>query len=521
MLNRYTRFQARAAQKTSANARATAARLAVIVAVLLGAWGLLSWRIGDPWVGHQDENGAWISTAVRNYTRYGFASLKGIVVLNTEVVLSESNLQPYVHHPPLAVWWSGALMLLNQEPTYHESLIRFMTASATLMGIAALYAIGRRILAHRGAVWSVVVYALAPVVAYFGRMPDHEALAMLLVLLFVWVMLIFRERPTAVGWVALAVLTVGIVWTAWGGVIVLACVGVLLLITPRAAPASGSLLAARPQVIALGLVALAALTGLLLYYNAFVPDTFGKLLSAFVWRTSDQSLTRGSVSFTAGEYLARQGGRAITHFTFNGIALLAIGAIVIVRERTPRLSRWLPVVLLVGGVAYLIVFRNASYIHDYYLTYTAPGFALIAAQAITFVPAHRRTRRWYRPLIAALLITLPVSSLVYLNILYSSSGQTEPLELAAGIAANTENSSVIVGEPPLDGLSVAFYASRAIIWGTTPDAAADLARAIIPQPVFYVVCRDSDTLELPPALLSEPPTAVSENCWLLRLKADS
>src|SRR5690606_22755519 len=65
---------------------------------------------------------------------------------------------------------------------YHEVVVRFVFAACSLLSMAVMYALTRRLYGHTRAVWSAVFFTLTPMFAYFGRMPDHEAPAMLLLL---------------------------------------------------------------------------------------------------------------------------------------------------------------------------------------------------------------------------------------------------------------------------------------------------------------------------------------------------
>ena len=85
--------------------------------ILLVAWALLTVRLDAPWFGIAEENGAWISAAVRNYRLYGADNLWLMQVLNAGPATPETC-HYYVHHPPLVVW-SGCW-----EPSSLSAMIR-------------------------------------------------------------------------------------------------------------------------------------------------------------------------------------------------------------------------------------------------------------------------------------------------------------------------------------------------------------------------------------------------------------
>ncbi len=84
------------------------------------------------WFGHQDANGAWFSVAARNWQLHGFFSLGGIIDTNSDLL---GAVEPYTHHPPLAVWLADLPTLIFG---YNEALLRFAMTCCTLIGIAVL-----------------------------------------------------------------------------------------------------------------------------------------------------------------------------------------------------------------------------------------------------------------------------------------------------------------------------------------------------------------------------------------------
>ena len=81
-----------------------------LIVILLAAWALLTIRVGAAWFGHQEANGAWISVAVRNYQTD--TALSRSAAYSTLTPDSIGTVEPYTHHPPLAVWLPTCPILL-------------------------------------------------------------------------------------------------------------------------------------------------------------------------------------------------------------------------------------------------------------------------------------------------------------------------------------------------------------------------------------------------------------------------
>ncbi len=466
--------------------------LTPVLIVLLLAWALLTIRIGAQWFGHQEANGAWFSVATRNWQLHGFFQLGGIIDTNPDLL---GSVEPYTHHPPIAVWLAAFPALIVG---YNETLLRFVMASCTLIGIAALYALARRLAGRSFALWSAAAYALTPMLAYFGRMPDHEAPAIMFGLLFALALVRWLQHSTRGRWWALVVLTIVAVWTAWGALIVVVVLSVMALFYTRK----------RLAVIMLGVVALGAVIAVLGYYLYFFHDALSDLINAFVWRTSTSSLELGTAEFTWGDYALREAARLITLYTPTICVLVLIGGWLLLRRS--GLTLGVVVALVVAGFGYALIFRNASYIHDYYLMYTAPSMAMLAGAAPSLLP--RRSSRWLRPLIAALIVvTLPVT-LIYLRELYAGSDDPTPSSFAEVVRQQTTPQDLILSNVPTVGFGIEFYAERRIGW-SIPPADVDALVNDFDGAVYYAYCGNE-------GLSLTPLTEIQINlaCRLLRLQ---
>ncbi len=465
----------------------------LLVVILLGAWALLTIQIGAAWIGHQDANGAWISVAVRNYQWYGFFTHGGLVDTNPNPL---GPIMPYVHHPPMVVWLSALPVLLAG---YSEALVRFVAAACTLISAAALYVLARRLAGQKYALWSLGFYLFTPMMAFFGRMPDHEAPALMFSLLFAAVLVNWLRRPNRRDWWALAALTALTVWTAWGGVILIAALGVAALFFTRR----------RLALIMLGVVALGVVILLVGYYLVFDHDTVSDLIGVFIWRTSMNSLQPGTVDFSWGEYLYRIIVRLFALFTPTVLILSLLGGFLALRRS--GLLRAVLIALAAGAVAYLVLFRNASYIHDYYPIYLAPAFALAAGGAVTLLP--RRSPRWLRALLVSVGLVTALPLMIYLSFLYSG-GTPSVVTNAQVLHENTEPGDLIMSNLTNDGLATAFYAERTIWWDTSRETAIQKAQTATGAAYFFHCGRYS---MVPTDVARWGEITISSQCWLTRL----
>jgi 4-amino-4-deoxy-L-arabinose transferase-like glycosyltransferase len=398
---------------------------------------------------------------------------------------------------------------------YSEALVRFVAAGCTLLSMAALYLVARRLSPRRLSArrlggqnypfWCVAFYAFTPMMAYFGRMPDYEALSLLICLLFAAVLVNWLRRPTRRDWWALVILTVLAVWTAWGTIIMVGALLVMALIYSKRLPG----------VMMLGIVAGGALIALMGYYLYLVDDTINDLINVFVWRTSMNTLRQGSVNFGWGDYFFKVGARAVILYTPTVSFLALLGGVMTLRR--PGLLRAVPLALTGGALAYLLLFRNASYIHDYYWIYLAPAVALFAGCALTLLPARapRYLRRYVRAITVSLALVSLLPLMIYLNLLYSGSDDQTITIIGRALRERTQPQDLIMSNLPDEGMSIEFYAERKIHWNVPPAEAGQSANGF-GGAAYYLHCQAD------PALLPDVPVLeeveVTSECRLTRLR---
>jgi 4-amino-4-deoxy-L-arabinose transferase-like glycosyltransferase len=461
---------------------------------MLLAWALLMFRVGGAWLGHQDANGAWISTAVMNYVRHGFIPLGGMVVLNPTAEMF-NGASYYVSHPPIAVWLPYPLIALAG---YDESLMRIIYAGATLISAAGVATFSRRLF-KGSANWTMAFFLFTPMMLYFGRMPDHEAPALAFLMVFAIALADWLNQPTSRRFALCAVLMILIAWAAWGGLITAIMTGLVTLIAYRQRWRS-----------LLGLVVIGGIAGALviLYYQLRWSGAVQDLLDHFLWRTSSATFGEGSVSFTLIEYITRISLRFLTLFTPTVMILAVIGVFLL--RRADRRAAALVVGLLLGALAFILVFRNASFVHDYYLIYFAPSLALLAgsAAAYAFSAAGKRQRstRLLRPLVVALVVCLPLINITYLRQLYEGSTDPTSLVFAEALAQHTPPDALIYSNLPTVGLATELYSERAVRWSSAPPENTS---------AYYLYCGERTQLE---ALNPQTTYDVLDGCWLAQLQ---
>ncbi|MBC7870666.1 MAG: glycosyltransferase family 39 protein [Chitinophagaceae bacterium] len=375
----------------------------LLVSIFLSIWFVLLIRVDAPWFGIQEASRIWVAAAGRNYTLYGLENT-GLMVIRNTAPTTPDQFEYYPRHPPLMVWMGALSTHLFGDD---ELSIRYTFAAITLISAAAFYVLIRRLYKVRVATWAMGFYAFTPMVAYYGRVPGHDQLGLLIVFLFGASLFNWLRGHTR-QFMALIALAIAAVWTAWTAVFFIAAIGLAGFVFARGKQ--------RPLIIALGITTFLAIVALILFYQVQWSGTIDNLINAFFWRTSNASDNVGSVPFTLLEFITTTLGHLLVLGTI-GLLILSVWGILPLRRYGSRLSNTFLFALLMGSLGYQLVFRNASYVHDYYKITLIPALAVSAAAAWVYA---RPNQRIAKPVIDSLLIISLVSSIIILGILHRS-----------------------------------------------------------------------------------------------------
>lgn len=377
--------------------------LAGLLLVLVWLGAMLSVNISRPWTGHHDWNGVLWAQSAHNNLRAG---LRTTLAVPTSYYSGPLPIPPqgyYVSHPPvLPLTVTGMFALFGER----EWAARLVPIACSLLSVVVLWLLVRSCVGVRAATLSALVFALLPMGLYFGRMVNHEPCALMLMLVALLCLRNWQLSGKA-RWAVAGLLSVAVgMWLAWSMYIFAGVLAGLLLI-------GGERKGRRLGATLLGLAVVSAIL-FLLYIGQVRPRALLALWGAFTERTSLQ----GQRAFTWGQWLAKQ----YEHLSFL-VPLVAwgLGAVgagwTVWKGKGPGGLRWLggaALSLFVTAVVFLIVFRDGSYIHDYWGFYFVAPVAMMAGVALDVL----LSRAWSRdvvPVVRGLCIGVAVAAVVLLG----------------------------------------------------------------------------------------------------------
>lgn len=459
-----------------------------LVLLLLAAWGLLLFRASAPFYGAQDAFRVWVAAAARNYEAYGLDEIGLMMVRDPLPNLPHDERGYYSHHPPLLVWIPALARAIFGD---HELALRFGFIAATLLSVAALYLLARRLAGHDVALLASACYSITPLIAYHGRVPGMAQLALPVGLLFGAVMANWLARPNRARLALLAALAVLAVWTAWSTVFFTASFSLAAFVLGG--------VRGRRLAVGLGMLTLLAFSALMLFYQAQWAGSIESLLDAFIWRTSSSSgREEAAASFSALGWLAQNLIHLLLFSSLGLLALAAWGLLIFWRNATRR-RRGLLIALLLAPTLYILVFRNASYIHDYYKTFYVPGLAILASAALMHVPDpgkknHKAKLALQRTLIGLLVI----QSAVIFAALHLSGRQPRVDALIDWLNTAPGNAAVVIHAS--DDTFNGYEYGNVVIYYTGRSVTLNAAPQDHDGPLLHITCTDE-----PPAHGSRSP----------------
>jgi 4-amino-4-deoxy-L-arabinose transferase-like glycosyltransferase len=493
-----------------------------LIILLLTIWGILTLRVDASWFEHHGDNGRWISTGARNYVLYGASELRYLVTTDPAPT-AINDLEYYVHHPPLIVWLvslsSDIFGRYNDDSQFiagtpYELSARLIPIFATMISLCAFYVIVRRLFGSRLAFLALVLYSFTPMTMYFGRMVNHEPLALAFLYLFIAIFIKWMRYYAHTRTLALIVLAGLAMWSAWAPVFFLFTLGIVALILGQKRQRIG--------IILIG-VAILFITGAIFFYYGLAFDgTFDTLIEAFIFRTGNQSFSRNSEPFTLLEFVARQASHMLTTLSFAVVILGGYGIWITFRHYK-HLQRAIPLALILAGVLYMIIFRNAVFVHDYYKIYLMAGMSITATVAMKYIFGMRQygIQRYARPIAVSIVVTSFVASFWWTNSLYQIGMSDFPDQVVSGVIENTKQDDLILTNLA-EGIQTYSYYTYRDIRSMTITTALKFAESE-DRSTWYLLCAGLDksaVAGLPDLLADTGFIPIAEECQLISLNLE-
>ncbi len=404
--------------------------------ILLAALVLRLPSFSDPFLRPHEDDNARYGLAARNHLRLGLAVTRGSNCL----AVATDEPRPgdfYVNHPgTLSLILAAAYAVLGES----EAATRLVPLLFSLAGLALLHRAARHRLPPGHAALVTACAAFFPIAAWYGKLATFMPLILPVgVAVADSVVRSVEEEREAQAPFGSALEVGGMAFAAavdYGGMLLLPAlvlaVGFRRRLLGPAAAAAG--------VAALCFAQVAWIAG---------PGGVAALFAKGLARAGAGT----ELSWTA--FLSTQALYfAWNAFTPIGAGLAVAGLFLAFRRRGPE-SR-LVLALGLWGLLYILVFREAATVHDYWQFYLIPAVAFLCAAALTRLP---------RALALVLLLLFLDQSVRVLNRRYYSDTGWYAREHAAAAFAreHAKDRDVVLTREPLRSVVAAYYADRRFV----------------------------------------------------------
>lgn len=374
-------------------------RLAIIICVSLIFFTI---NLQKPYIGHHDFNSSFFSIIARNLSRYSFMETKLGQVLNTGEA-SPNEFSFYTHNSPLYSW-----VLATDFKIFGvgELQARSLSLLFTLGILILIYAITKKIYSEQTAHLASLFFAFSAIAIYFSTNVFPDLQGIFLSLLAYLTFLVWLDNNKIHFYLACLVLNFLSYSTIWGSYFLTPFLIIYYLLVHNG----------KTKCVVPFVILPFASFGVFLIHNQILQGhlLFEDLKTSFLSRTN---IAHSAYSVPLGSYIRHEVAIFLAYYS-KLTALLALIWILFflkkIRQGNVNTSHFKLLILLFWGLSYILFFRQASYIHDYFLIYLAPFVSIAAADIIESLyklPHLKRVFQKYQ-VPASTLILIPLVQLI-------------------------------------------------------------------------------------------------------------
>ena len=370
----------------------------LVVVLLVAFFSLLAIRITSPWQYMHDDNGAWFSAIARTHVLRGVTETKG---QDFFLVRETGELRPYLHHPPFIGLYLASVFKITGSSS--PVTARVAVAGLHAMALLLFLSIGKRLLhgLSLSNAWALLVFAIAPMSVFFGKMPNHEVPGLLFLELGIWLSLRFAQAGSrSLPWrLAVFFAWLCVPFTSWHATL---CGFAFVCIFATTMPPEQRRTFLWVSCSAL-LGALFLVFAQLLWANGWQLLPSQKVSTAH-WLQAPKDTSWFSFQCDSLQMAAKHGRRFYADIPWAlSLVWVAWTAIDAIRRRAPLQREIIVLALFTGPLLYCLLFARAVSIHAYQQFYFLPFVAVASALVVSRLYAGLQKRR---KAVAVLLVVI-------------------------------------------------------------------------------------------------------------------
>ncbi len=352
--------------------KGTVSRNILLAFIVLGSLALQLYEVGEPWQGIKDLNGAAWGLTARNFVKHGYVKTRFGPSMNPGPV-PEGGFSYYLHHPPIFPFLiSFSFHLFG----VHEWSARIVPIIFSILSLLFLFRLIRKIWGIEEAYYATFFLAFMPMNLYFSRVVLHEPVVTFGLVLMIWYYVKWREKRLPSDYWKIVGLFAFFGMVDWPAYYILPLLTLHTLILDRGKKTAGKL---RMTLLPLSGILIFLIFVVYCYYLSRAQRGSG-LLTAFIFRSA---VSTGFFDYSILDYIRVEATRGFHLFT-PILPLLSLGWLYAwcrkgVRHDIDR--NLLVVVVLAFGATHILFFKDASWIHEFWMYHLSAGLALSAGIA--------------------------------------------------------------------------------------------------------------------------------------------
>ena len=314
--------------------------------------------------------------------------------------------------------------------------------------------------------------------SFYQVMLRHDSLGFGAALLYSLIFYFWLKKPRTTLYLGLIVTTILAVWTAWPAVFFVATIGIFGMLVGNNLQRIG--------VVILGIITVISFVFMMLLYETWSSGSVSSIITVFFWRTSAVSLRPGSDSFTLLDWVTS----TTFHIAIFGTISILVLSILGFRsfwQKSNKFQIGFTLALFLSGWLYLLVFRNAGYLHTYYKAFVMPGMSILAAFGIVHFRRYRP--RFTRPFVDVFVIMFFVQVPFVLFISYQTPHKEDVSDVIDYLNQETDLTRPIYILFPeaayATDLGIEYYTSRNVEWNLVLEEIPETD-----EPFTFIFCSE-------------------------------
>jgi len=356
---------------------------------------VLTQNISKPFIGHHGWNGVQYSNIARNYLRYGLITTKLGQVENAGIVLPENFAFNTHYLPTFPLLLSLSFKLFG----IYEWSARLVAIIFSLLTVILAFILSEKLIGKNTGFIASIFLISTPMFRYFGKMPVHEPIITALALFVIYFYLDWKK--TGKNWRRFFLSSIALQLIGWSGFFLIPLLFIYDWIVSKKVNLKPflPLFLSSVLIFFLHLLHVYLLTG-----NPLGGGIVDVLKFRLNFLSSDQQQIYG---FTPLGFIKQEFQWSLAYFTRIQVALTAIFLFYFAKTSN-KVKSGIVILLLIYGISYAAIFRNAAFIHEYLIFYLAPGIAIASTSVIYLLKQylHKSKKIFLSNLIIAIVLIL-------------------------------------------------------------------------------------------------------------------